>query len=124
MVSFAGTAWAQPAVPAPAPEAPAPPETPQESLPAIAEEGVKTAQEQAEAARAERERFDEKLVLDTGRIPVPEPTKTSAAFAFRGEFQLRYRANNTLPLHPPLTAAGPINLGQNHYMYQYNILFH
>lgn len=75
--------------------------------------------DQAEAARAERFRFDDSLVLDTGRIPFPEATDTSVAFSFRGEFQLRYRANNTLPLRPPLTQPTAINLGQNHHLYQW-----
>jgi hypothetical protein len=65
--------------------------------------------------------FDSRLVLDDGRVPLPEATKTGFSFALRGESQLRFRANSDLDLEPPIGAAAGVGetLGQNYYLYHW-----
>lgn len=65
--------------------------------------------------------FDPRLVLDDGRVGLAEPGPTTLSFALRGEYQVRFRAMNDLPLEPPIGAAPGANatLGQNTYVYHW-----
>jgi hypothetical protein len=63
--------------------------------------------------------FEPHFVIDTGRA-APAPTDpTTMGFTMHGEFQLRYRANNDLPLRPPVGQPSVNELGQNHYLYNW-----
>ncbi len=59
--------------------------------------------------------FDDRFVLDTGRIPITEPTPSSISFQFHGEAQFRLQAMNNLPLQQRIGAAPGegATLGQN-----------
>ena len=65
------------------------------------------------AQEPEEARFEEKLVVDPGRVPGPEPTEEAMTFAFRGEYQLRLRAFSDLPLQERIGQAPGSDLGQN-----------
>jgi len=95
------------------------PEAPPTAAPLPGEENPNLAREQAERARAKRSTFHERFVLDSGRSPLPPVSPTSASFSLRGEFQLRFRANNDLPLQPPLSAPNAITLGQRYALHQW-----
>ncbi|WP_437596847.1 hypothetical protein [Sorangium sp. So ce590] len=63
------------------------------------------------------DRFEQRLVLDTGRSPPPPPDPTRSTFSLQGEYQLRYRAMSDLRLRAPrLSAPGATTLGQNQYI--------
>ncbi|WP_437950712.1 hypothetical protein WME98_07755 [Sorangium sp. So ce296] len=71
----------------------------------------------APPAAADADRFEERLVLDTGRSPPPPPDPTRSTFSMQGEYQLRYRAMTDLRLRaPPLSDPGATTLGQNQYI--------
>ncbi len=65
--------------------------------------------------------FDPRFLLDAGRVPVTEPVATEVRFLVRGEYQVRFRANNDLPLEPPIGAPPGTadTLGQNAYVYHW-----
>ena len=60
--------------------------------------------------------FRESFVLDSGRVPLPEPDPEQMSFALRGEYELRFRAHTDLPLEPPIGTAERTDLGQNLYL--------
>ncbi|WP_437285486.1 hypothetical protein [Sorangium sp. So ce406] len=61
--------------------------------------------------------FEERLVLDTGRAPLPPPDPDRTTFSLQGEYQLRYRAMTDLRLRaPPLSDPGATTLGQHQYI--------
>ncbi|WP_437808598.1 hypothetical protein [Sorangium sp. So ce1078] len=63
------------------------------------------------------DRFEPRLVLDTGRSPPPPPDPTRPTFSLQGEYQLRYRAMSDLRLRAPrLSDPGATTLGQNQYI--------
>ncbi|XXX73920.1 hypothetical protein WMF30_40365 [Sorangium sp. So ce134] len=83
---------------------------------AVAERGAPPAAAEPPAA-ADADRFEQRLVLDTGRSPPPPPDPTRSTFSLQGEYQLRYRAMTDLRLRAPrLSAPGATTLGQNQYI--------
>ncbi|WP_437631104.1 hypothetical protein [Sorangium sp. So ce854] len=60
--------------------------------------------------------FEERLVLDTGRAPLPPPDPHRTTFSLQAEYQLRYRAMTDLRLRAPLSDPGATTLGQHQYM--------
>ena len=63
--------------------------------------------------------FEQRFVVDAGRIPLPEPTESSMSFALRGEYQLRFRAMTDLPLQEPIGEPPGSSLGQTFYVYHW-----
>ncbi|MSP24232.1 MAG: hypothetical protein EXR75_03510 [Myxococcales bacterium] len=65
--------------------------------------------------------FDDRFVLDTGRVPLAKATPTSMSFELHGEAQLRLRAATDLRLEPRIGAAPGVGatLGQNYYLYEW-----
>lgn len=71
------------------------------------------------APRKSAPEFNERLVLETGRV-VPGPSDpTGVVFTIHGEYQLRYRGMSDLRLQAPVSAPELTLLGQNQYLYQW-----
>jgi hypothetical protein len=86
-----------------------------EATPPPAVDDAATAKELADG------KFEEQLVLDDGRLPIPKPHPNKTSFTFRGEYQLRFRAMSDLHLEPPIGSPPGENdvLGQNAYLYHW-----
>jgi len=69
----------------------------------------------------EEPKFEERFVLDSGRFDPPAADPERVRFGLHGEYQLRFRANNDLPLEPPIGAAPGADetLGQRFYLYHW-----
>jgi hypothetical protein len=67
----------------------------------------------------DRPGFEERFLVDHGRIPIPTATPTTMSFAFRGEYQMRLRGHTDLPLEPAIGGAAGSTLGQNAYLYHW-----
>lgn len=63
--------------------------------------------------------FDERFILDSGRILPKPPDPGALRINIHGEYQLRYRAASTLRLTPPIGAAAPDTLGQHQQLYHW-----
>ena len=60
-------------------------------------------------------------ILDSGRFPAPKRQEGALRFSLHGEYQVRFRANTSLPLSQPIGATGDANstLGQRYYLYHW-----
>ncbi|WP_437875143.1 hypothetical protein [Sorangium sp. So ce513] len=100
-VGLAPPAAAQPAAAAPSPAAAAAPS------PAVA----------AAPSPPPPAAFEDRLILDTGRAPLPPPDPDRTTLSLQAEYQLRYRAMTDLRLRaPPLSDPGATTLGQHQYI--------
>jgi hypothetical protein len=64
-------------------------------------------------------RFEERFVLETGRIAPKPPDPGALRINLHGEYQLRYRAQNDLRLQAPLGRPSVNSLGQEQYLYHW-----
>ncbi len=63
--------------------------------------------------------FFDRFVVDAGRIPFVPPDPSALRFALHGEYQLRFQAQSTLPLQPPIGQPLVNTLGQNLFLYHW-----
>lgn len=63
--------------------------------------------------------FLDRFVVETGRIDFEPPEPGRLRLNLHGEYQLRYRAMNDLPLQGPIGLPSVDTLGQNQYLYHW-----
>jgi hypothetical protein len=63
--------------------------------------------------------FDDRLVLETGRLEPKPIDPATVTVQIHGEYQLRYRAMTDLRLEPPIGQPAVSTLGQSQYLYHW-----